>query len=255
MESTLVAQTRRSPVRYWSFFEKVDFEKAVTEADKVEASTAKLATDRRDLALIIGSSERDFPLWRKRCLDDLEARRLPAKMFEDLIPSPEKADHALRDAERWTEELEKTFPSRRQWLASEGVTSPDIDDFWGSPPWVQNFREGLVKREFELQLSTTMKSGLTFIEALQTAMLFLPTFAIAPPSSHLYTRFGVLPFPENSELEDSGLIPDPLPWELFSRVNRFLGRSTGHEIERLAMARDTFSMNELCRRLILEEQV
>ena len=207
---------------------------------------------RKDEKSIVGDSRRDFPLWEKRCMEAVDERRLPRELFKDLIPNLDVADHVLRDARAWVELLEGTFPGRNKWLQDEGVQDSDIEDFWGAPPWVQNFREALVKREFELQVSTTVKGGVEFVKALSIALFFMPTFSIACPSSPLYRRTTLLPVQDSQELEESGFFPEPLPFELFSRVNNFMSKHTDREKELLLMGNDVRTMNALCRKLIAD---
>lgn len=241
---------------FWSFFETVPLGIRENPVDQqMQRVRPPDDVNRNDANLIIGNSQRDFSLWVKRCFEVGEARRLPPSTFEDLIPSEDRADHALRNPFEFAKELAFTFPGRIEWLDFEGVGQSDVEEFWGTPPWVQNFREALVKREFELQLASTVEGGTDLGEAVSIALFFLPTFSIAPPSSDLYRRIAQLPFPDNPALENSGLLPEPLPWELFSRVNRFLSQHTGQEIEKLNMGHGVIHFNDLCRKMINSHEI
>lgn len=194
---------------------------------------------------VIGNARRDYQLWVSRCQGFIDERRLPREHFEPLIPSPDDADHTLRDPERWIFELNRIYPGRNEWLATEGVRSDDIHSYWGAPAWVQKFQAALVEEEFRLQVKATVMDGTDMADAIATALFFLPTFTVASPNTPDYRRVAQLPL--DSRFEKPGLLPEPLPFELFPRINRFLAQHTGREVEQLIMNNSLRAMNQLCR--------
>jgi hypothetical protein len=212
-------------------------------------------TSRNDNRFLIGDARRDYPIWVQRCEKAAEDRRIPISMIRDLIPKFDDADHSLRDPVAWGDLLNETFHGRSSWLEEEGVRDSDIAEYWGAPPWVQDFREALIKREFELQIESTQKSGMSRFDAINAALFFLPTFSVASPLSKSYSRSAQLPLQYNEELEASGFLPEPLPIELFSRVSSFFSACTSREIEQLLMSNNFHRANDLVRMLVMDGKI
>lgn len=175
-------------------------------------------------------SEGDFVQWRSYCVRLAKARRIPERLVEDLLPPESRADWHVKNLAEWEAMLEQAMPGRRQWLAMEGVTRSDFDNFWALPAWVQTFLEALSDRHFELEVAGQRQLGEDEETALLMAHVTTPRFCASPPR-------------DPSEFE-------PLPIELFDRVGKFWTRLSMDDINDLITSGKLRSANAYLRGLV-----
>lgn len=172
----------------------------------------------------------DFAQWRSYCAKLANARRIPERLIEDLIPAESQADWHVKNLGEWEAVLEQAMPGRRRWLAQEGVTRSDFDNFWALPAWVQTFLEALSTRHFELEVAGQRQMGEDEDTALMMAVVTVPRFSASPPAE--FSEFG------------------PLPFELFDRVGKFWTGLSMDDINELVVAGKLRSANTYLRSLI-----
>lgn len=172
----------------------------------------------------------DYAEWRNYCVKLANARRIPERFIEDLIPAESQADWHLKNLGQWEAMLEQAMPGRRRWLAQEGVTRSDFDNFWALPAWVQTFLEALSDRHFELEVAGQRRNGEDEDTSMAIAIMTVPRFSASPPS-------------EISEFA-------PLPFELFDRVGKFWTGLSMDDINGLIVAGKLQSANAYLRGLL-----
>lgn len=172
----------------------------------------------------------DFVQWRNYCVKLAKARRIPERLVEDLLPQESRADWHVKNLAEWEGVLEQAMPGRRRWLALEGVTRSDFDNFWALPAWVQTFLEALSERHFELEVAGQRQMGEDEDAALLMAVVTIPRFSATPPVA--VDEFG------------------PLPFELFDRVGKFWTGLSMDDINELVVSGKLRSANAYLRSLI-----
>ena len=207
-----------------------------TKTRNVEAALPPLQTVEQDsIPRFTGSAYKEYDGWVEYCLLIARMQRLPERLAVDLIPPKEVANHLLHDLDQWEAEFEKGMPGRRQWLVDEGVSRADFDKFWGSPAWVQNFIEKLVKRQWQLEFQGYIKMGNPEETAAGHAFLFIPTYTVWP------SRPG-------AEHQD-------LPFELFERVRLHMALVDDVKFQEEMIANKLYEANAYIRMKIKTHQL
>jgi hypothetical protein len=150
--------------------------------------------------------------WKDYCLQLADRRAVPRRFAEELLPAEAELHWHVKPLREFEEILEQSFPGRRAWLVSEGVTSADFDRFWSRPPWVQNYIEALVNLNLQLEIRGQLDRGEDEDLAYAIAAVSLPVYGNEPESA-----------------DSPGL---KVPWELFDRVEAYWAKLDMAEIER-----------------------
>lgn len=206
-------------------------EKIHNDADRSVSKSADYETLDSSNPLISDSERHTYDSWVEHCRRIGNLQRMPERLYMDLIPPIEVADHLTKSILAWEDFLERQIPGRRQWLLEEGVTEKDFDKYWSQPAWVLEFIDKLMSRNLQLEYQSHMEMGESEVNARLMALAFIPRFSTVPP-------------------EDNSLPFRGLPFELFERVRHHLASVDNEEFQSEMIANDCFFVNDYIRRRI-----
>jgi hypothetical protein len=235
LQGDFVSPLRRSPT---SFPQPPNnaFEGSVIEDEQINNSQNFVGIDGLNHSfdfkrLALGSARDEYPSWVSHCQNIGRLQRMPERLFMDLIPPLEIANHTIKNVFEWQKFLEKQIPGRSKWLVSEGVSDKDFVQFWAQPAWVQNFIEKLMSRNLQLECQAHIDRGEDIDSAREIAVAFIPMYGNIPPTDE------DIPFRQ-------------LPIELFDRVRLHLAITNHENVQSEMISNDCFFINDYVRRRI-----
>ena len=181
--------------------------------------------------LVSFSQRSSYEEWVTYCKEIGKLQRMPERLFLDLIPPKEVADHLTKSIDVWEEFLEERIPGRRNWLSEEGVTKEDFSGYWSQPAWVLEFIEKLMDRNLQLEYQAHLELGESEEFSQLSALAFVPRFSTSPP-------------------EDDSLPFRALPFELFERIRHHLASVDSEQFQAEMISNDCFFVNDYVRRRI-----
>lgn len=205
---------------------------------QIESNNTRPATENEaalgenETGTLVARSERDnYDEWVSYCKKIGQLQRMPERLYLDLIPPIEVADHLTKSLDNWENFLEKTMPGRRKWLLDEGVTRQDFSNYWSQPAWVLEFIEKLMDRNLQLEFQGHLEMGEEREYAQLSALAFIPRFSTLPP-------------------DDLSLPFRGLPFELFERIRHHLAAVDNDAFQAEMISNDCFFVNDYVRRRI-----